>query len=204
MQMTKAASIAILAFTSSVLAYYPEAEYGSLYARDAYADAEAAEYDDFELYARDAEPEWDIHPRDAYLEGFEAGLYAREAAPPAAPKPNVPKTQNKVPVKNNKTPTKPGHQNKKPGKTDFAGREGRINKAEGKNMQQIKNDQGAIKKEDAEIKKLEAEEKQQNQQIGADQYKVGQENKAFDRVRQQQLQAGLTRRALLEFDDYDW
>lgn len=79
MHMTAAAAAAILAFTSSVAAYYPIAYDSSLYARDAFAEAEP---DDFGLFARDAEPEpeaeFDIHPRDAYLSGYEAGLEARD------------------------------------------------------------------------------------------------------------------------------
>ena len=84
MQMTQAAAIAILAFTSAAAAqYYPEADYGSIYARDA-----EPEYDDlYDIYARDAEPEaeadaeaeeeFELSARDAYELGFEEGLYAR-------------------------------------------------------------------------------------------------------------------------------
>ena len=79
MQMTKAAAVAILAFTSSALAYYPGSGYSTgIYAREAYPEAyPEAEFDFEDIYARDAEPEFDIHPRDAYMEGYEAGLYAR-------------------------------------------------------------------------------------------------------------------------------
>ena len=76
MQMTKAAALAILAFTSSAVAQYPSEYDSALYARDAYAYADPDEY---ELYAREAEPEFDIHPRDAYMEGYYDGLYSREA-----------------------------------------------------------------------------------------------------------------------------
>ena len=79
MQMTKAAALAILAFTSSAVAYFPDSGYSSgLYAREAYPEAyPEAEFDFEDIYARDAEPEFDIHPRDAYEAGYEAGLYAR-------------------------------------------------------------------------------------------------------------------------------
>lgn len=83
MQMTKAAAVAILAFTSSAVAYYGSYDdsYGSVYARDAYADAD---YDDFSLYARDAGFDFeDLHPRDAYLAGFEDGMLRRRAVNPA-------------------------------------------------------------------------------------------------------------------------
>ena len=120
MQMNAAIAAAILAFTSSALAYYPT-EYDSLYARDAYVDAKehdlwtrdafAEPDEEFDLYAREAEAEADalpeayadydeldlyerdvddldlrareadealeIHPRDAYLEGYKHGLFAR-------------------------------------------------------------------------------------------------------------------------------
>lgn len=72
--MTKAAALAILAFTSSTMAYYPSEYDNALYARDAYAYPDPEEYD---LYSREAEPEFDIHPRDAYMEGYYDGLYSR-------------------------------------------------------------------------------------------------------------------------------
>ena len=92
MQMNAAAAAAILAFcASSVVAYYPESDYYSLYARDAYPEAEPAEYEDFfELGIRDAESVWDLHPRDAYMEGFETGIYVREAQAPPPGGPTAP------------------------------------------------------------------------------------------------------------------
>ena len=55
-------------------------------------DAAAADFDDeafdFNLQARELDDALDgLHPRDAYLSGYEEGLYAREAAPanPLAP-----------------------------------------------------------------------------------------------------------------------
>ena len=82
--MTAAAAAAILAFTSSVAAYYPTAYDSSLYARDAYAEAEPEDFDLFERDAEpdaepEAEPEAEADPEaEAYLSGYEAGLEARD------------------------------------------------------------------------------------------------------------------------------
>ena len=53
----------------------------SIYARDAYPEADAYSDDDFGLYARDAEPDFDegLVARDAYLDGYMAGLAKRDA-----------------------------------------------------------------------------------------------------------------------------
>ena len=80
MRMTETAALAILAYTSSTVAYYNDYDYGSIYAREAYPMT--AEYDEANFYAREAEPSFDyaldgLHPRDAYLAGFEAGIYSR-------------------------------------------------------------------------------------------------------------------------------
>ena len=94
MKLTLAAAVAVTAFCSSALAY--SGEHGNalhardaydtapdLYARDAWAEPED---DEFELNAREADPDadadadaeadddLDIHPRDAYLAGYQDGL----------------------------------------------------------------------------------------------------------------------------------
>jgi hypothetical protein len=89
MQFSEAVVLAFIACTASVSAYaYPDSygSYGDLYARNAYADAdaEAAEYDfyarsadaDYDLYAREAEADYDLYARDAYAD---YDLYARDA-----------------------------------------------------------------------------------------------------------------------------
>ena len=89
MQPTKPLILTLLAVLSAVpaLAQYYDSEFDlDIYARDAYPDAYAEAYAEAEADAdaeADAEAELelldDLHPRDAYVEGFEAGLYAREA-----------------------------------------------------------------------------------------------------------------------------
>ena len=96
--MTETAALAILAYTSSTVAYYNDYDYGSIYAREAYPMA--AEYDEANFYAREAEPSFDysldgLHPRDAYLVGFEAGIYARDQ--PVNPNPGPPSPNNGKP-----------------------------------------------------------------------------------------------------------
>ena len=81
MQLTSAAALAILAYTSAVFAHSADVEH-SLYARNAYQDAH-------DIYAREAfvEPDedgyGDLYERDAFAEPDEddelGGLYAREA-----------------------------------------------------------------------------------------------------------------------------
>jgi hypothetical protein len=176
MQMNKAAAIAILAFTTSVVAYYPEAEYGSIYAREAYP-----EYDDFEIYAREAEPEaepeWDIHPRDAYLEGYQAGLYARAVTnQPPAPQAKPAAPQAKKPL----TPEQ---------------REGRVNNDERQAYAKKEKDQEAYKKQQAEIQSLQKLEKAEQQDIGVQKNRISNDDKRFNALRQQQLSGR---------DVYDW
>lgn len=80
-----------LLLTTSVSALRPrDADYGSLYARDyddylglyardAYAYPEPVAYDDdFSLYTRNAEPDVVLEARDAYLDGYLAGLAKRD------------------------------------------------------------------------------------------------------------------------------
>lgn len=173
--MTKTAAFAILAFTSTALAqYYPEADYGSIYARDA-----EPEYDDvFDLYSREAEaePEWELHPRDAYMEGFEAGLYARAVTPKAAAKPPTPQQ-----------------------------REQRINNKEVgvlKDENKLNSQMAAQKKEMA---KLQAEMKTEGAALKKDQGRKTRLDGAFERTRQQELaQQAKQRRALYDLYDFDY
>ena len=195
MQMTQAAAVAILAFTSSAVAYYPSEDYYSLYAREAYAEPEPVEYyDDFQLTARDAELEWDIHPRDAYMEGFEAGLYAREAIvdqgpkPPGAQGPPPPTGQGPSPAVDKTTvqPQKQGQQTDPNAK--LQNKMDAVNMDEARRMKENKNDRGEIKDQNAEIKALQAQIAKENQEIGANKAGIKQDDQKYQNYRQQQLQ----------------
>ena len=191
MQMTKAAAVAILAYAASAAAYYPSS-YGSIYARDAYPEAYAeAEFDFEDLYARDAEPEFDIHPRDAYMEGYEAGLYAREIAAQQA--------VNKLPVNINKTPVE-NKVPKPPTQYDTAkyGLD-RTNKQESKVMKDEKNRESKLAHERKEFERIEAEMKAQRQGIKADNQGIAADDKAAEGFRKQMLQ-NQQRRDLYDYD----
>ena len=180
MQMTKTAALAILAFVSTAAAqYYPEAEYGSVYARDA-----EPEYDDvYDIYARDAEPEaeaeWDLHPRDAYMEGFEAGLFARGPTTPpkaAAAKPPTPQQREQR----------------------ITAKEGRVQKDENK----LK---GTLATERKELAALEAKMKGQQGQLKADQGRMTKLGNAYNRAHNQEINAAAKqRRALYDLYDFDY
>lgn len=188
MQMTSVAALAILAFISSVAAYYPTEGFASLYAREAYAEPEAelVEIDDFQIYSRDAEPEWDIHPRDAYIEGFELGLqYAKR---------DDPKKTGAKKTTANQTPGK-----KKP-ETPQQKMQG-LNAGEQPFLRQDKKDQAAEAKEKKEIAGLEKQERTQLKQVAGNTKKITSDNQQYNNLRTQQL----TGRSVYDLDDvFEW
>ena len=163
MQMTKAAAVAILAFTSSALAYYPGSGYSDgLYAREAYPEAyPEAEFDFEDIYARDAEPEFDIHPRDAYMEGYQAGLYAR--APPARGAQTQGQGQGQFSLKNFQTDVQ----------------------QQGEYKQDVASQQKAFDKERKEMEAAQKKLKGAERQYGQNEKELAQDRKQFGAMRNQ-------------------